>query len=227
MLQDILRLGSTEMGRPIEIEFAANVDEKGERNMLYWLQIRPIVDTKEMQDDNIADIRPEDCLIYSTQALGHGLIQEVRHVVYVKPETFASSQNPAIAREVEEVNDWFIEHGEGYVLMGPGRWGSEDRFLGIPVKWPHISQARVIVETALSNYRVEPSQGTHFFQNLTSFGVGYFTMSLADGRIDQAALDAVPAVMETPHVRVVRFDKPLDIKINGTKSIGVVMVDKE
>ena len=175
-----------------------------------------------MQDDNISDIRREDCLVYSTQALGHGLIQEVYYAVYVKPQTFASSKNPAIAREIEEINDWFIEHATGYVLMGPGRWGSEDRFLGIPVKWPHISQARVIVETALSNYRVEPSQGTHFFQNLTSFGVGYFTMSLADGYVNQEALDAMPAVMETANVRVVRFDRPLDIKINGTKSIGVI-----
>lgn len=222
ILQDILKLGAKEMGRPIEIEFAVNLDDKGGDNTFYWLQIRPIVDTKEMQDDDITNVKPEETLIYSSQALGHGMIQDVCHVVYVKTEGFTSSKNPTIAREIEDINDLFIESKENYVLMGPGRWGSEDQFLGIPVKWPHISQARLIVETALSNYRVEPSQGTHFFQNMTSFGVGYFTMKLNEGHIDQQLLDSMPAVYETANVRVVKFEHPLDIKINGTKSIGVV-----
>ena len=225
ILKDILRLGSEEMGRPIEIEFAVNLNDKSGEGVLYWLQIRPIVDTKEMQDDDITHVRPEETLIYSSQALGHGLIQDVHHVVYVKTDGFTSSKNPAIAREIEEINDQFIELKENYVLMGPGRWGSEDQFLGIPVKWPHISQARLIVETALSNYRVEPSQGTHFFQNMTSFGVGYFTMSLKEGHIDQQKLDAMPALFESKNVRVVRFEQPLEIKINGTKSIGIVKVN--
>ncbi|MEG0948509.1 MAG: PEP/pyruvate-binding domain-containing protein, partial [Bacteroidales bacterium] len=225
MLKDILRLGAQEMGRPIEIEFAVNLNDKSGEGVLYWLQIRPIVDTKEMQDDDITHVQPEETLIYSSQALGHGLIQEVRHVVYVKTEGFTSSKNPAIAREIEDINDLFIDSKENYVLMGPGRWGSEDQFLGIPVKWPHISQARLIVETALSHYRVEPSQGTHFFQNMTSFGVGYFTMSLKEGYINQEQLDQMPAVFESKNVRVVKFDQPLEIKINGTKSIGIVKVN--
>ncbi|MEG1586671.1 MAG: PEP/pyruvate-binding domain-containing protein, partial [Bacteroidales bacterium] len=220
MVKDILRLGAAEMGRPIEIEFAVNLNDKSGEGVLYWLQIRPIVDTKEMQDDDIMHIKPEETLIYSSQALGHGLIQDIRYVVYVKTADFTSSKNSAIAREIEEINDEFIESKENYVLMGPGRWGSEDYFLGIPVKWPHISQARLIVETALSNYRVEPSQGTHFFQNMTSFGVGYFTMRLNEGHIGQEILDSMPAVFETKNVRVVKFEKPLEIKINGTRSIG-------
>lgn len=129
-----------------------------------------------------------------------------------------------IAREIEKLNRQFAEKGEGYILIGPGRWGSSDTALGIPVKWPHISSARLIVESALSNYRIEPSQGTHFFQNLTSFGVGYFTIDTSshDGVFDVDYLNAQPAIYESDFVRIVQFDKALEIGINGKKGIGVV-----
>lgn len=229
ILSDILRIGAEEMGRPIEIEFAVNLDEKGEHGVFYWLQIRPIVDTKEMLEDDISTIDPANTLLHSKQALGHGVISGIHHVVYVKTEKFRSSANPQIAREVEEMNDLFWEQGKNYILAGPGRWGSEDYFLGIPVKWPHISQARVIVETTLANYRVEPSQGTHFFQNLTSFGVGYFTVNewAGAGHFDQAFLDQMPAVYETEWVRVVCFKDPLSVKINGTRNIGIVQTHEQ
>ncbi|MDO5572065.1 MAG: PEP/pyruvate-binding domain-containing protein [Bacteroidales bacterium] len=225
ILKDVLKIGSDEMGRPIEIEFAVNLNDKSKKPSFYWLQIRPIVDTKEMLEDDIEAIDPQNTLIESKHALGHGIIQDVKKIVYVKTDDFKASNNSAIAREIEDINDEFLDNRENYILVGPGRWGSEDHYLGIPVKWAHISQARVIVEMSLPNYRIEPSQGTHFFQNLTSFRVGYFTInpSRNDGWFDQPYLDSLPAVKETKFLRVVEFNSPLAIKINGTKNIGVVM----
>ena len=127
---------------------------------------------------------------------------------------------------IERINRQFLDSGRGYVLVGPGRWGSSDPWLGVPVKWPHISGAKVIVEVALKNYRVDPSQGTHFFQNLTSFGVGYFTIdtNTSNGLYRKDVLDALPAVEETPYVRHVRFDSALRIMMDGKKQEGVVLL---
>ena len=142
----------------------------------------------------------------------------------MKTKNFSSFNNSLIAREIEKINKQYVEKGEGYILIGPGRWGSSDTALGIPVKWAHISAARVIAETALPNYRIEPSQGTHFFQNLTSFGVGYFTIDDKKGGIcDIDYLDNMPAVAETDFVRIVRFDNPLQIGINGKTGLGIIV----
>lgn len=226
LLKEILKFGSQEMGRPIEIEFAVNLNDKSGVNMFYWLQIRPIVDTKEMLEEDITVITPSETILYSQHALGHGIEQDVHHIMYVKSGNFNSLANPEIAREIEGINEKFMQRKEHYILVGPGRWGSDDHFLGIPVKWSHICQAKLIVESSLANYRIEPSQGTHFFQNLTSFRVGYLTINehLGDGRFDENLLNDMPAIMETEHVRVVEFKSPLAIKINGQKNIGVVML---
>lgn len=226
LLQKMLKFGAEEMGRHVEIEFAANLpDETNKRGIIYWLQIRPIVDTKEMIDDNIVDIDETDVFLKSNSALGHGIMNNMRHVVYVKPESFSSSKNILIAREIEKINRNFVERGENYILIGPGRWGSSDTALGIPVKWPHISNARLIVESSLSDYRIDPSQGTHFFQNLTSFGVGYFSINpfIHDGIYDIDFLNSLPAEYESESVRAVAFEEPVIVKINGKKNIGVVL----
>ena len=135
------------------------------------------------------------------------------------------SSNPEIAVEIEQVNRRLLDEGTNYIIIGPGRWGSSDPWLGIPVKWPHISAARVIVESGLKNYRVDPSQGTHFFQNLTSFGVGYFTINTYkdDGVFQKEVLDQMPAVSETQYVRHVRFDRPLKVMMDGKKQEGIVL----
>ena len=145
---------------------------------------------------------------------------------YLPFEGYTASNNQLIAYEIEKLNRKFLDEGKHYVLVGPGRWGSSDTWLGVPVKWPHISAARVIVEAGLTNYRVDPSQGTHFFQNLTSFGVGYFTINayMNDGLYNQEFLNAQPAVEETQFVRHVRFEQPIVIKMDGRKKIGVVML---
>ena len=225
LLQMSMRYGAEAMRRPVEIEFACNLNA-ARTGSLYLLQIRPIVDQKQMLDEDLAAIPDADCLLRSHNSLGHGVTEDVTDVVYVKTDDrFSAADNPTIAREIEKLNKEYLDRGTNYVLVGPGRWGSSDSWLGIPVKWPHISAARVIVEVALKNYRVDPSQGTHFFQNLTSFGVGYFTIdeNRNDGCFHKATLDAMPAVEETEHVRVVRFEKGLRIMMDGKKGEGVVV----
>ena len=229
LLQMSMRYGAESMRRPVEIEFACNLndDRTGE---FYLLQIRPIVDSKQMLDEDVAVVPDEACLLRSHNSLGHGINDDVVDVVYVKTDDdFTAMNNPAIADDIERINRKFLDSGQGYVLVGPGRWGSSDYWLGIPVKWPHISAAKVIVEVALKNYRVDPSQGTHFFQNLTSFGVGYFTVDTnrADGGLFRKdLLDLMPAVEETRYVRHVRFSSPLRIMMDGKKQEGVVLMPK-
>ena len=226
LLSMMLEFGSKEMGRHVEIEFAGTLpSEENKQGTLYWLQIRPIVDTKEMRDDEVFDLPDEQTILKSNSALGHGIMNDLYHIVYVKTKDFSSSNNMLIAREIEKINRRFVEKGKNYILVGPGRWGSSDTALGIPVKWPHISNARLIVESALKNYRIEPSQGTHFFQNLTSFGVGYFTINpfMNDGFFDEAYLEGFEAEEETRFLRVIQFEKPVVVKINGKKNIGLVL----
>lgn len=227
-LADILRLaqqyGQGEMRRPVEIEFAANLNDD-RTGTFYLLQIRPIVDCKKMLEEDLSTIPDEDVIIRSNNSLGHGIMDEMQDLVYVKTDGYSASNNQLIAYDIEKLNAEFLREGKNYILVGPGRWGSSDTWLGIPVKWPHISAARVIVEAGLTNYRVDPSQGTHFFQNLTSFGVGYFTVNAYrnDGIYDQAYLDSLPAVHETKFLRHIHFDRPLVVKMDGKKNIGVVM----
>ena len=226
ILQMAMKYGAEAMRRPVEIEFACNLrpDKTGD---FYLLQIRPIVDSKQMLDEDVAAVPDEACLLRSHNSLGHGISEDVVDVVYVKyDDNFSAANNHYVADDIERINRKFLDSGRNYVLVGPGRWGSSDPWLGVPVKWPHISAARVIVEVALRNYRVDPSQGTHFFQNLTSFGVGYFTIDTnrpgEGGLLRKDVLDALPAVEETPYVRHVRFDRPLKIMMDGKKQEGVI-----
>lgn len=224
----MLSTGQYEMGRPVEIEFAGVIEKNAmsseRKGTIYWLQIRPIVDKKEMLDDSILDVDDSELILRSESALGHGVMEGVRYVVYVKPKSFNSSRNPEVAREIEKINRNFIDKGEPYILIGPGRWGSSDHALGVPVRWPQIAGARLIVESALPGYHIEPSQGTHFFQNLTSFGVGYFTVDPVHnkGFYDSDYLDSLPAIYESDAIRIVEFKDPLTIAINGRKGKGIV-----
>ena len=221
----MLSEGEKEMRRPVEIEFAGCIDKNGEmKGNVYWLQIRPIVDRKEMLDEKIMDTPDSMLILKSKSALGHGSMDNIKDIVYVKPQNFSSFNNPAIAREIEKLNRQYAADDRGYILIGPGRWGSSDPALGIPVKWAHISSARVIAETALPNYRIEPSQGTHFFQNLTSFGVGYLTIDKKDEDIcDFGYLDNMPAHYESDFIRIVRFESALHIGINGRTGLGIIV----
>ena len=228
LLRKSLEYGQLEMGRPVEIEFAVNLnaDKTGE---FYLLQIRPMVDNKMQLDEDLCALPDSACLVRSHTAIGHGITNDVCDVVYIKTDNYSASNNPRIADEIERINRGFLERGENYVLIGPGRWGSSDPWLGVPVKWPNISAAKVIVEAGLQNYRVDPSQGTHFFQNLTSFGVGYFTVNdfMDDGVYRQSLLNSMEAIEETEHVRHVRFRSPIVIKVDGMKQEGVVLLPED
>ena len=228
LLQLTMTQGAEAMRRPVEIEFACNLGEK--EHQFYLLQIRPIVDTMLTVNEDLRTISDDCCLLRSDQALGHGTIDDLTDVVYVKtPPDFTALNNPQIAIEIEALNRKAAAENRSYVLVGPGRWGSSDPWLGIPVKWPHISCARVIIEVALENYRIDPSQGTHFFQNLTSLGVGYFTIPYGSPNafVRTDWLDRQPAIDETTYLRHVRFDKPLRVLIDGKRQLGVVMVSDE
>ena len=226
LLQLALKYSQEEMRRPVEIEFAATLSrDKDKTGTFYLLQIRPIVETKEKLEEDLASIPDEKVLLRSYNSLGHGIMQGIYDIVYVKTDQYSASHNQEIAWEIEKLNQKFLDEEKNYVLVGPGRWGSSDTWLGIPVKWPHISAARVIVEAGLTNYRVDPSQGTHFFQNLTSFGVGYFTINafMNDGIYNLDFLNEQPALHETAYIRHVRFEQPIVVKMDGKKKLGVVM----
>lgn len=226
ILQLVQKYGHGEMRRPVEIEFAVNFNAKEKNGTFYLLQIRPMVDMKADLAEDLNLIPSEQILLRSENALGQGVMDDIQDVIYVKTDGYSASNNQLIAYDIEKLNRRFLDEGKHYVLVGPGRWGSSDTWLGIPVKWPNISAARVIVEAGLTNYRVDPSQGTHFFQNLTSFGVGYFTINayINDGIYNQELLNSMPAVEETKFLRWVHFDKPLTVKMNGKKKVGVVQL---
>jgi CheY-like chemotaxis protein len=228
-LADILRLvldiGQREMSKPIEIEFAVNLDvPKNEPKVFSLLQIRPIAGRDETINIRPEEIRNEDAIIVSHMALGNGIIKDIRDIVYIKPEAFDPAKTPEIARRLEILNDKFLEEKRFYTLVGPGRWGSSDPWLGIPVRWPQISASRVIVESGLGHYRIDPSQGTHFFQNLTSFRVCYLTINpyIDEGFYDVDFLRSCTALYEDEFIRHVRFDKPFRIEVDGKKNIGII-----
>ncbi|MDR0830124.1 MAG: phosphoenolpyruvate synthase [Prevotellaceae bacterium] len=225
IVSQILEMGEREMEHPVEIEFAVNIDHKRKMHQFYLLQIRPIVHNNNVLTENLEEIEQHDTIIYSPNALGHGIIDDVCDIIYVKTDNFDAADNPKIVGEIEAINSKFLQEGKNYVLVGPGRWGSSDFWLGIPVKWAQISAAKVIVECGLNDYRIDASQGTHFFQNLTSFGVGYFTINpyINEGYFDETYLQALAATTETEHLRHIHFEKPIEIKIDGQKGLGMVM----
>jgi len=226
IISALLETGQREMSKPVEIEFACDLNQpKGQPALFNVLQIRPIVDNREAIDAHLEEISNEDTIIYAHSALGNGIIRDISDFVYIRPESFNPAANKETAQKVGDLNDRFLAEKRNYVLVGPGRWGSSDPWLGIPVKWPQISAARVIVESGLEHYRIEPSQGTHFFQNLTSFRVGYFTINpfMNDGFYNLSFLKDQPAFYEDEVIRHIRFSQPIPIMIDGKKNLGVVL----
>lgn len=225
ILNNLLKIGEKEMNNPIEIEFAVNLDSpKDEPKIFSFLQIRPIVESTDELNIKMGIIDTDDVIIYSESALGNGLIKGIRDIVYVKPECFRAADSRQIAEKIEQINEKFIEKSENYILIGPGRWGSSDPWLGIPVKWTQISAARVIVESGLPDYRIDPSQGTHFFQNLTSFRIGYFTINpfMNDGTYNLSFLSEQESIYEDDFIRHVKFENPVIIKIDGATNRGAI-----
>ncbi|MDD2385152.1 MAG: PEP/pyruvate-binding domain-containing protein [Bacteroidales bacterium] len=230
ILIDFMKIGKMEMNNHIEVEFAVNFPpkESQEKTIFSLLQIRPIIETDQDVDINLDNIDTNKTILYSESVLGNGIYSNIKDIIYVKTQNFNFQNNFKTVELIDKLNKSFIAEDKNYVLIGPGRWGSSDPSLGIPVKWANISEARIIVESGLTNYRIDPSQGTHFFHNLTSFKVGYFTINpfLNDGLFDEDYLNNLECVYEDDIIRHVRFDKELKIEINGKTSKGVVYKNK-
>ncbi|MEX0987295.1 MAG: PEP/pyruvate-binding domain-containing protein [Bacteroidales bacterium] len=227
ILKDLLEIGQKEMNLPIEIEFAVNMsNNKEKRHVFNLLQIRPIVESDQASDIRIDELDESKTVISSNTALGNGIFPGIRDFVYINPETWDAAKSKKVAKKMDELNAGFRAGNLNYVLVGPGRWGSADPWLGIPVKWAQISEARVIIESGLENYRIDPSQGTHFFQNLTSFRVGYMTINpyIQDGFYNLGILAKQKVIYEDDLIRHVRFTHPLNIKIDGKSNRGVILV---
>jgi hypothetical protein len=220
ILKMVKKVGEDEMRRPVEIEFAF----VPEMSTFYLLQIRPIVDSNQALQEDLEKADESTMLLKSTHVLGHGIMDDVYDVIYVKTEHYSRMDNEKIAMEVEELNAKMRAEGKGYILIGPGRWGSSDSSLGAPVRWSQIANVRVMVEQGLEGYYVEPSQGTHFFQNLTSFGVGYFTVDEngRSGFLRGGELEKMTLVEETEHMKHVKSNQPLLVKMDGKKRLGYI-----
>ncbi len=220
ILDTLLEVGQKEMNTEVEIEFAVNIDK---RPMAFkFLQIRPVVEESESENVRIGKPKPEDIIVAATTALGNGKIEKLYDVIYVNQDSFDPANTQDIARRVNNLNRRLKDEGRDYILIGPGRWGSTDPWLGIPVKWAFITNARVIVEAGMRTFRVDASQGSHFFHNLTAFRTVYLTVdpSVKDGSFDIDFLNAQPAFYEDEHIRHVRFEQPMLVKVNGRAKRG-------
>jgi CheY-like chemotaxis protein len=226
ILDLILDMGAWGMGTHVEIEFAVNMNTPaGKPKEFAMLQIRPLVMSLEFEELDVEQFNSENLICQSEQVLGNGAIQDIYDIVLVDAERFERSKSKETAQEVSEINAQLLAEKRPYVLIGLGRWGSMDPWLGIPVTWDQISGAAVIVESGFKDIDVTPSQGSHFFQNITSFRVGYFTVDTAHklGFIDWEWLKVQPALQELTHVRHLRFEKSIVAKINGRKNKGVIV----
>lgn len=224
ILEDLLKVGAKQMNGPVEIEFAAELSPgPGKPLEFKFLQIRHIVDGSENESVDTGNLKAKDAIVLADTALGNGMYPDLLDMVYVRPQTFNPANTRQIVESLDRINRGMAAEEHGYVLVGPGRWGSSDPWLGVPVKWSHITQARVIVESGLKDFQVEPSQGSHFFQNLTSLHVAYLTINptFHEGVFDVAFLDAQPAQYEDDFVRHVRFASPIVAMVNGRATSGV------
>ncbi len=224
ILNMLLSLGSWGMGSQVEIEFAVNLSVPPDKPKEFaMLQMRPLVISREMDELKI-DFVPEELICQSSQVLGNGLIDGIYDLVLVDNNKFDRGKSKAVALEIAKLNSKLLKHKKPYVLIGIGRWGSLDPWLGIPVTWDQISGSAAIVESGFKDFEVEPSQGSHFFQNITSFRVGYFTVDASNkiGFIDWDWLLSQPAIEELEFTRHLRFKNPLSVKINGHKNKGII-----
>ena len=226
ILDLLLDLGTWGMGVPIELEFAVNLKvPENSPKQFELLQMRPLVISYEREELDVENISQEDLLCQSEQVLGNGAITNIFDIVVVDIEKFDRGKSRAVASEVSTINSKLLNQKRPYILIGVGRWGSLDPWLGIPVTWDQIAGASVIVEAGFKDLNVTPSQGSHFFQNITSFRVGYFTVNpfIHFGFIDWDWLSSIPAVEELKYTKHLRFNQPVIVKISGHKNKGIII----
>ena len=214
-------------GSPVEIEFAVDLtkDNHG-RATFYLLQIKPLIGNAMDYNVNIDKIPKEKIMLYAEKSMGNGVIDNIEDVIFVDIDTFDKGETMQMTYEIEEMNRKFAAENKKYLLIGPGRWGTRDRWIGIPVNWAQISHARVIIETSLEGYPLDASSGSHFFHNVVSMNVGYFSIQpeLSKSYIRWEILKQQPVISQTKYFRHIRFDKPLTVSMDGKKRIAVVTV---
>jgi hypothetical protein len=225
MLTDLLHIGEEGMGSPVEMEFCLNLPNGQNRNPEFAiLQLRPMGAREELMRVDISDDEIERALIYSRQALGNTIAHDIQDIVLVKRDQFDPARTMAIAGQIAKINAKLVDQGRKYLLIGPGRWGSADRWLGIPVRWEEICGVGAIVEAGHPRLQAEPSQGSHFFHNISTLGINYLTALEAKGdRIDWQWLDSRPAAMDTEYVSLIHLEQPLVLKVDGRQSRAVVI----
>jgi len=226
ILDRLMRIGEEALGRPVEMEFAVRLPQTGEGPAEFgFLQLRPLVLSREGEDIRIEAVAAQNLICQSSLVLGHGRMDDIRDIVVVDSHRFERARSREVAHGVAQMNAELSEQNAPYLLIGVGRWGSTDPWLGIPVAWDQISGARVIVESGFRDFRVAPSQGSHFFQNLTAFQIGYFTVNpdAGEGFIDWSWLAEQPAVEEHDCVRHLRFEQPITVLMNGKASEGMIL----
>jgi hypothetical protein len=225
ILKEMLSIGQKAMGCPVEVEFSVDLDAPDLKNPSFSiLQIRPMSSLEDALAVDISDREIDRALCVSTRALGNTIHTGMKDILYVKPDTFDPSKTMEIAARIGRLNAQLLKEGRNYLLIGPGRWGSADRWLGIPVSWADICGVGAIVETAHEKLTAEPSQGSHFFHNITSLGVNY--LMVFDGEkdtIDWPWLARLPRETETSFVAHVRLNRALTLKVDGRRSLGIVM----
>lgn len=224
ILKTLARLGKDAMGVNVEMEFAATLDPESRRTEFYILQMRPMVSRSVIKKVHFRGLDEATLVCSSDSTLGNGCISDIADIIYIKPETFTNLKTLEMAGEIGELNRQLKIENRASLILGPGRWGSSDPFLGIPVKWNHISTSKVIIEAAYGAFSADPSHGTHFFHNLTSLGIGYFTIKpeQKEGMIDWAWIGRQEVLADLQYVRRIRLPRPLDIRIDGSSGKGII-----
>ncbi len=224
LLSELVEVCRKGMGSPVELEFAVALDRDGHKAEMAILELRPLIAMSFEREVNLAERKPNEQLILESRALGNGIIGNLRDIVYIHPDRLNFAQSAEVAQEIERFNHRLCKMHRPYVLLGPGRWGTADHWLGIPVKWNQVSGARAIVEMEIPNKPIDPSQGTHFFHNLISLRVGYFSVNLGrDHFIDFDWLEGQPVEQETHGIRHLVLKKPIEARIDGRTGKGIII----
>ena len=225
----LLDVAKDAFGSPAEIEFAVDLNKDAKNNAsFYFLQIKPLIGNSADFNINMNEIAQDSIVLYAEKGMGNGIVSDIYDVIYIDIEKFDKTKTEDIAFEIEKFNSELVKLDKKYVLIGPGRWGSRDRFIGIPVTWPQISNAKIIVETSLKDYPLDASLGSHFFHNVTSMNVGYLSVQqeLSNSFIDWTKLENQTLIKRTKYVKHIRFDRPLTVRMDGKQRISVVTCEK-
>jgi hypothetical protein len=224
-IETVLDIVKEAMGTPVEIEFAIDLTRDADyKTTFYLLQIKPLIGAELDYQVNMEEIKKEEIVLYSDKGMGNGLVGDITDVIYIDKDEFDKSMTREMVEEIEKLNYLMRKENRYYILIGPGRWGTRDRWIGIPVNWPQISNAKTIVETSLEGYPLDASSGSHFFHNVTSMNVGYFSVQpeLGNSFIDYELLKQQELIRKTNYFRHVRFSKALKIRMDGRKRLAVV-----